>query len=53
VAAWQGAPVVVVRALAPAADASYAALARDLDTAARRVRLDAPAGTIPEPRTLR
>jgi ribonuclease P protein component len=53
VAAWQGAPVVVVRALAPAADASYASLARDLDTAAHRVGLDAAAGTITERRTLR
>jgi ribonuclease P protein component len=50
--AWGGTPVVVVRALAPAAAASYASLARDLDTAARRAGLEAPAGTISEPRTL-
>jgi ribonuclease P protein component len=49
---WQSAPVVVVRALAPAAVASYVSLARDLDTAARRVGL-AAAGTIAESRTLR
>jgi len=53
VAAWQGASVIVVRALAPAADASYASLGRDLDTAAHRVGLDVLAGTITERRTLR
>ena len=53
VTAWQGAPVVVVRALAPAADASYGSLARDLDNAARRVGLDVPTGTNAERRSLR
>jgi ribonuclease P protein component len=53
VGSWQAAPVVVVRALPPAGEASYASLGRDLDTAARRVGLAAPAGTIPERRTLR